>query len=134
MKHALLIQHHVVVPIRAVSCITIENFAQKKFITHLYYYIPSDPTRIHYKKGLKIQSSNTISCMSNSKVSWHFNNTETLPQNVQILLNPNFLYLSNINENNTGNYECRGKTENGELFHAEVLVVLTIRGNYYKYN
>lgn len=49
-----------------------------------------------------------FSCQSNSAVEWLFNGNE-LPQNVKISKDTKKIRVDNVNWENIGNYECRGK-------------------------
>lgn len=75
------------------------------------------------------RSNGMILCMSATVSSWYLNETDMIPSNVQIHSNSNFLYLTNISENNEGKYECKGKTEDGEVFYANVFVIVELPGD-----
>lgn len=95
----------------------------------LFLVYISDPTRIYFKQFYRPGSNGMILCMSATVSSWYFNDTEMIPTNVQILSNSNSLYMTNISENNEGKYECKGKTEDGEVFFADAFVIVEFRGD-----
>ena len=71
----------------------------------------------------EVYPSTTISiiCRSSTPVKWSFNEEE-MPQNARVY--DYSTALTNIRLYNDGYYECKGTTSNGEIFLAEVRMIV----------
>ena len=64
---------------------------------------------------LDLEMDVEIICWSKGPTNWYFS-AGVLPLNVEI--DGHLLYIDNIDLDNQGIYECRGRDEFGHVFHA----------------
>ncbi len=72
-----------------------------------------------------------IICYGYGKLVWTFNHSD-LPVNAQTSSNPSFLTLKNVNENNTGYYECESTYETGHMT-LKSRAFVNVKSEYYSY-
>ena len=63
-----------------------------------------------------IGGSAIFTCDAMMTLTWYFNE-KSLPSNAKVLTN-NSVLIDNVKENNKGNYECVGASNNGTIFGA----------------